>query len=670
MKHLTVFIAEMLLIIGLSIFASRSAILNKIDLAYLEDLYAHSQWSMPLSTRIMADGDLYQVAGDRLIKGASAFSINPEMPPVGKYLYGLGIAWWHNPYLISTGLYLTAILLFSAVSFKFLPNRQLSKIAILLFSLSPIVVSQISQTALDLPQLVFLLAHVLTILSLNQTKRPSNYFILLGLSGVFLGLFAASKMPILVLPILLVDFLYFKKSKRIISVVLLALVTGIIYLASYTPTLLTQKMSLVDWLKNQLWMINFYKISKVENNPSYYLSAIFLGRFKGWWENSAWQQVQEWTILWLISILATIKLGFNNFFKKPTSNEISYAVNLSMAFLFTWLLMPFWSRYFLLAIPFLIIGLVKLFADQQRLLSGLTIISLIWFLFYLLPNPKLLMDTVEEKFNASNYQDFYHFLVTDVDRAKFYSTLKELELNTLSESVSLKFTNRPKLNPWIKEAKLDVQIEYKTPIGSYKRHCQMPIIIKQNQWRLIWNWQCLAPNFQSDDELKTLVFYAQQGSLIAADGTILSQWGEDDFILVDTQQMKNDDVQLKPALAALFKLKVAEIEKKLYIDYRGSNQAPLGFVPRDSSPAIIGQLKMNGAVSFIAKPARIYHPQLSVDDLNLVKAIERQYPELFGQDGGEFIYVSHDEAEVLFDKEVINGQNIRLKEKLPVTLSN
>jgi len=655
-----IFVISILLIMGLSVFASRSFLFNEINIAYIEDLYSHSQWSIPLSTRVMSDGNLHQIAGYRLVRGASAFSINPEVPPIGKYLYGLSISWWKNPYLISIILYFIAILLFSAISFKFFSNSQLIKLSVLFFLLSPILVDQISKTMLDLPQLVFLLAHVLTILYINQPRRQISYFNLILLSGISLGLFAAIKIPIFVLPILFLDFLYLKKSKKIVVPVLLALIVGVVYFISYAPTLIIYKMSLFDWIRSQFWMINFYRISEVQNNPIFYLSAIFLGRYKGWWDNSAWQHIREWTILWPISIISTLGLWF----KKQISDETGYIVGLATMFLFIWLLVPFWGRYFLLAMPFLIIGFVKLFENRKKFLLILAIILFIRFSFYLLPNLSSTLSTVEEKFNDGNYQDFYHLIETDIDRDKFYLILKDIELNTLSEDISLKFIGEIGLNIFKKKVNLSARVKYKTPIGIYEHQCQMSVINRQNQWKLIWNWECVAPNFKPGDELKTTLFYAKQGNLIGADELVLSQWGRNDFILIDTQKIRNDDLLLEPDLAKILNIKEARIEKKLYVDYRGSSQAPMGFVTQSSSEEIISRLKTNPAVSFVFKPTRVYHSNLSPRDLKIIEDIEEQHLELFGQNGGELVLISGNKQNVLINKKTIEGQSVMVEEKL------
>ena len=661
-----IFFIQLSFIIFWSVFSSRSLLFKKIDLTYLEDLFSHSQWSIPLSTRIMSDNELYQVAGYRLIKGDSAFSINPEVPPVAKYFYGLGILLFKNSFLISLFFYTLAIFLFTKISFKIFSNKNLARISIVLFCLSPILISQITQTMLDLPQLVFLLAHVLTLLHTNQLLKSKKSIFLIILSGISLGLFAACKIPILLLPILLADFLFIKKSKRFFLSFWIILIAGITYFLTYTPTLINHQVSLISWLKNQLWMINFYKISQLENNPFYYLSTIFIGRFRGSWKNSVWQQTEEWTILWTLAALATIKLKIKSFSKQNLSEQFLYINNIGFFILITWLFFPFWSRYFLLVLPFLLINLVKILENKKILLNSLKIISFIWFFYYLLPTPKSLINNIEEKFTLGNYQDIHHLIESDLNREQFYSVLKEIQISTQAENFSLNFIDKPKLKLFKDNYNLDIQIIYTTPVGIYQQDCQMPIKKQFGQWQLVWNWNCIYPNFQVGDVVETSINYANQGILFNQDGTILSEEGDKDFVIVNTQLIKSGDTQLVKDLTKIIELQEAQIEKLIYIDYKGSDRAPIGYVNKIHSEKLSNELKENLAITFEKRPGRIYNHNLDLTSINRIKLTERKYPQLFGENGGQLSYSRGTEKQILINKEPIDGENVILNDNLPV----
>lgn len=661
LKH--IFPIQLILIISLSIYASRALLIQKINLPYLEDLYAHSQWSLPLSTRIMSDSELYQVAGYKLIKGSSAFSINPEVPPVAKYLYGLGIIIFKNPYVISTLLYLLAVFLFAKLSFAVFTNKKQAESSIILFCLSPILVSQIPQTMLDLPQLVFLLAHLLAIIYANNADNNKKYMLFLTLSGISLGLFAASKIPVVVLAILLADFLFIKKSKKIASLIYITLITGFIYFLSYVPTLIIHQISILNWLKNQKWMIHFYASSELKNNQLYYLSTILLGQFKGMWDHATWQYVQEWTILWPISILAAILLKIKTFSKQHFSKKMIFINNLALIILLIYSFFPFWSRYFLLIIPFLIIALVKMLETKKIVLSLLKIISVVWFIIFLIPSPQATIQTIEDKFSSGNYQDFYHVIETDVNIDEFFSILKNVEVDTKSKNISLKF-EKVKFSLFKQNYQLTVEATYSTPIGTYKQACLMNMRKKINQWKVLWNWDCLYPNFQLGDRLETTVVYANQGILFNQDGTVLSQQINQDFVMLNTKLLKSGDNQLTKDLATMMETDEPQIEKLIFIDYRGTERVPIGFVPKNTSDTIINKLQENPAILFEKRPARVYNSKLDSQSISKIKSLESKYQELLGKNGGQLSYIRGEIAKVLLLQDSINGNNVMLEKDI------
>lgn len=658
-----IFPISLILIIFLSIYSSRSLLIQKINLPYLEDLYSHSQWSLALSTRIMSDSELYQIAGYRLIKGSSAFSINPEVPPVAKYFYGLGIIIFKNPYLISTLLYLLAIFLFAKLAFTVLTNKKQAKTAIILFCLSPILVSQISQTMLDLPQLVFLLAHVLAIIYTNNANDNKKYLLFLTLSGISLGLFAASKIPLVVLAILLADFLFIKKSKRMGSLIYITLTVGFVYFLSYAPTLIIHQISILNWLKNQKWMIHFYASSELKSNPLYYLSAILLGQFKGAWEHATWQYVQEWTILWPISILAAIILKIKTLSKRHFSKEVTFINNVALIILLIYSFFPFWSRYFLLIIPFLIISLIKMLETKKVALCLLKIISAVWFIIFLIPSPQATIQTIEDKFSSGNYQDFYHLIETDVNIDDFFSILKNVEVNTKSKNMSLKF-EKAKFNLFKQNYQLLVESTYPTPVGTYKQVCPMIMKKKFNQWKVFWNWDCLYPNFQVGDTLEITIVYASQGTLFNQDGTVLSHQTNKDFMMLNTKLLKSGDNQLTKNLATMMGIDEPQMEKLIFIDYRGTEKAPIGFVPKNTSETTINELKENPAVLFEKRPDRVYSSKLDSESIGNIKSLESQYQQLLGTNGGQLSYIRGETAKVLLLQDSINGSNVILEKDI------
>ena len=78
-----------IIIITLAYF-SRWIFLYHFDPIYWENTYYESQWNVPNSKRGIGDDGLYRYVGYRLVNnGENPFNINYEVPPLGKYTYGL-----------------------------------------------------------------------------------------------------------------------------------------------------------------------------------------------------------------------------------------------------------------------------------------------------------------------------------------------------------------------------------------------------------------------------------------------------------------------------------------------------------------------------------------------------------------------------------------------------
>src|SRR5690349_2806181 len=92
-------------IVGVTLFFSRWVYLIPTDWAHLQDRFGNSQWRIPNSSRVISDSELYQVAGKELVEGEDPFLINPEVPPVAKYIYGFTGKMTGNAHWASLVLY-------------------------------------------------------------------------------------------------------------------------------------------------------------------------------------------------------------------------------------------------------------------------------------------------------------------------------------------------------------------------------------------------------------------------------------------------------------------------------------------------------------------------------------------------------------------------------------
>jgi predicted membrane-bound dolichyl-phosphate-mannose-protein mannosyltransferase len=200
------------LMIFIELFAFRGILRERFDTTYMYDLYEHSQWSIGKSIRSISDAGLYEVAGHQLVTKNTFYDINPEVPPLGKYIIGISILLFHNGKILSAFLYLISIGLFYLVVSELVKKPLLKLLAVLLYVSEPLIFSQAGLSMLDLPQLCALLAHMLILLRIHNHKKISLLNILLA--GISFGAFISIKIGFLSLIILFVDLFILYEQKK------------------------------------------------------------------------------------------------------------------------------------------------------------------------------------------------------------------------------------------------------------------------------------------------------------------------------------------------------------------------------------------------------------------------------------------------------------------------
>ena len=247
-------------VVFLTIYSYRFIFTRSYDFNYLENFYNNSQWVVPQSPRIMGDGELYSYAAGTLLQGDNPFRVNPETPPLGKYIYSLSILIFSNPLIFSVLMYLAVVVCFYYLARHIYGSSTKTNILTTIFASSAILITQIQDSTLDLPQVLFFIAHLLSVIYLIKNKPKNIWSLPIILSGVLLGIFSAIKVPLITPLIIIYDFYLFRKNdltKYIFPIIIVGFFT---YLTSYFQYFLLGN-SIIDWAKNQLWVLNFYKNS-------------------------------------------------------------------------------------------------------------------------------------------------------------------------------------------------------------------------------------------------------------------------------------------------------------------------------------------------------------------------------------------------------------------------
>lgn len=191
------------------VYQYRNEYLNRFNPAYWQYRYDSSQWVIPLNCPAIAkerpphsehydwcvknhamnkkqillgDDGLYAYEGWQYLQGKDPTALNPEVPPLGKYLIGISIIIFHNQNIFALLSGIFALIALYFISLFLFKKKIVALIPVTVFSLEPLFYTQIRAPFLDLLNLSFFLMTTLFFLK-------KNYLI----SGIFLGLMMATK---------------------------------------------------------------------------------------------------------------------------------------------------------------------------------------------------------------------------------------------------------------------------------------------------------------------------------------------------------------------------------------------------------------------------------------------------------------------------------------------
>lgn len=376
------------LAIAAAVYSSRSIFYFRYDPSFYEHYYYHSQWYIPESTRTIADEDLYKFVGYKLVAGKNPFELNYEVPPLGKYFYGLAEKYLGNPYLLSFSYYLVSIALVFVLAGLVLKNRFQAVLSSLLFTLNPLLTNQITQTMLDLPQLVFFLLHALFVL------KDFGF-----VAGLFLGLMAGVKIGIYTPLLILLDLFFLrswpKKLKLVIGV-------GFGYVLAYFCYFIRHPNP-IPWLRLHKMVLKFYLDSGVGGNPFNQLSTLMLNKYIAWWNGGKVISVADWSVLWPVGLWCLIVLVYRR------EKKTLYLMLCGLVFLLVNSGVPFWARYVLILLPIFSIATVAVIKNKW-LFGLLVLISGVIFIKNLFPDPQLTVDRFNNFYRTRDYRNLYQML--------------------------------------------------------------------------------------------------------------------------------------------------------------------------------------------------------------------------------------------------------------------
>lgn len=321
----------------------------QVDEETLSQEYERSQYINPDSADWIDDPPLYTYAGLRYIEGQDPSSVNFELQPLTKYVFGLATVWTGNPLFVQVIAYCLLIIGTYVLAEKIIGPSKWTIIPSLLISLDPLSRQHAHIAYLDLMQAVCILIALLGI----PKAKPMHM-------GVVIGLVALSKSFMIGVVVFAVWLTVTLKQIQIVKKTLVTAGAAIAtYLIGYSMFFLNHR-SFVDFINLHIDIIKLYKSYVPEYPKGEVLRIIYTGLWRKWYGDFGLAVVDQWWIFWPISTTVAILGFFRKKPRKPHESAVILFMIMYALIIGTRLIFP---RYLLPILPLLYIYATKTIAD-------------------------------------------------------------------------------------------------------------------------------------------------------------------------------------------------------------------------------------------------------------------------------------------------------------------
>lgn len=298
------------ILIGLALQAflqEKSYSLAKFEPDYWRGKYQQSQWVDPTSTQPIGDHGLYLWAGWSYVSElTNPILINPEMPPLGKYIYGLGLQLIPYPAFWASLISLIAIASFGWLANQILKSKFLSFLAVALFASEAIFIKAYFLTMLDQFQLLGWSLALLGIIKYLSNQKSWSWLVI---SQLGIGLMLSTKFIALGMMVIASIGLYLVVHTNfrtwIQYLLSLPLAVGLHTLSYWRYFQLDGSIS--GYLGIQKWIVEFYQQGKPNLPLGSFWNMVATGRWTVWWSevwgSNSQQTVSQWRLTWPISLI-------------------------------------------------------------------------------------------------------------------------------------------------------------------------------------------------------------------------------------------------------------------------------------------------------------------------------------------------------------------------------
>lgn len=320
---------------------------------YYDSVYANKKG------KFIRDEYVYAFAAGSLLNGVSPILVNPEQPPLGKYLIALSIFLFNNENFFTLIAGIGSLVLLYLLSKQVFASSLLALLPVVFLSFESLYLNQLLITPLlDILQLFFLLSFFLLF---NKAENTSKYKIYFLLANCMLGGFISVKFFGLGITLIAAAlFVLFLRSnlQKLGWYLITLLIAPVILLSMYLPVL-WKGYPLQEFLGIQKWIF-LYNQGHLTKFFTFFPLFLF-NKWYSWWDTSIMSD-DQWQITWPLSFISFL---FVLFFYVKYAQYRNKALDIVVAWTIFYILilqMGYMSaRYFVILLPSLLLIMVYCF---------------------------------------------------------------------------------------------------------------------------------------------------------------------------------------------------------------------------------------------------------------------------------------------------------------------
>lgn len=315
--------------------------------------YVTSQYVDKHPKQWISDALLYSYAGGEYLRGISPVLINPDAPPLGKYLIGLSIFLFNNENIIIIFFGILSVIAMYLVGKQIFSLTPVALLTPFLYSFEPLFKNQFTVVPVfDIMQLPYLL---FSFYFFNKGIQTKKYWLFFLFASIFLGLFISTKFFATGITIVIAMYvvLFFHKQWHAFIPYTATLPVGILLLlATYIRVFSFKSYTLFSFLGIQKYVLLYHKSQLIL--PFSIWPLILFNRWYVWFGNIPVLSDPLWTFMWpTVTVLSIIVLCLYLLQKIERRKEITLLLAWAASYFLFFSFGEIFSRYLFILLPVL-----------------------------------------------------------------------------------------------------------------------------------------------------------------------------------------------------------------------------------------------------------------------------------------------------------------------------